>query len=256
MQCNRCGMLLFDNVNTCPCCGNTVSTVSDRSADGTREFDELQNPNVYGAQGPSAYGVQTSNWNEMQNRFDSGTVNQSADRIPERKQTPTEDPIGPDGKILDPVIDSNGREYGMKWFKFTIYVQLFLSMILKVLSGVFTVTGLQFGREKELIYLFFPGLRVLGIICGSITICIALYGFHVRKRLANFRFDGPSLYYRFYWLSAINLAVYLIVGNIIAKGSLSIGSGALIQIIETVLMLIINSVYFSNRRFLFCKLNA
>ena len=226
MYCNNCGKQIPDNGNVCAFCGCQIQTVGNSSMNGFPGYNAVGMPGQYVSE----------------------PVKESV--------TPTENPVGPDGKILDTVVDPHGKTLGMKWFKFILYGQLFISIALRVLSGVFMLTGLQYGGKanREVTYLFFDKLKAADIIFGIVIICVALYGFHVRKRLAAFGYDGPSLYYRYYFINLGVLVAYLVVCGIITH-SMAPGTGAYIQFAEAIIMLIANHTYFSNRAFLFGKYN-
>lgn len=224
MICSNCGKQIPDNGNVCMFCGCEISAVRDINTNG------FPGQNAEAMQGQQV-------------------------REPGKESvTPTENPIGPDGKIVNSVVDPQGNTWGMKWYKFILYGQLFISMGFRVLSGIIMLTGLQYGNKasREMTYLFVPKLRAVDITAGIIIICVALYGFHVRRRLADFGYDGPSLYYRYYFLNLGVLVLYLIVCRILA-GVFSPGTGAYIQFAEAIIMLIANRIYFTNRAFLFSK---
>ena len=51
--------------------------------------------------------------------------------------------------------------YPMKWFKFVIYVQLFLNIVVLLINAVRCTTGMLYGDDVYMVYLIFRGLKLV-----------------------------------------------------------------------------------------------
>ena len=85
----------------------------------------------------------------------------------------------------------------MKWYKFIIYVQLFLSALSGLVNGIKYITGSVYGdaSERETIYGFFPSMKTVSTITGILMLAAAVVAIIARQKLAGFKHDGPMFYY-------------------------------------------------------------
>lgn len=77
------------------------------------------------------------------------------------------------------------RPVKLKWFKFLIYFALWSGGILTALYSFayFTGTVLGIGIDAELVYSYYPLLRVFHIFCGLENIAYGVFAIYTRYRL-------------------------------------------------------------------------
>ena len=134
--------------------------------------------------------------------------------------------------------ESYSPETPLKWFKFIIYVQLFLSALGNLVTGVQLVTGLQYGDLQGMVYSTYPALKPV------------VWALIVRQRLAKFRQGAPKLYLLWIGVSmgvalCYLVAASLVLGQLVMTGSIVGG------ILGNVLLILLNRVYFRKREHLF-----
>ena len=124
----------------------------------------------------------------------------------------------------------------MKWHKFLIYFQLFLAAILNALNGIGYFAA--FFSDRSAIYIF------RGVLC-VVTAVLAIY---VRFRLAGFHKNAPRVYSIFLGITCALQIISLIDSFGTGIYAVSSAVGALFA---GVLMLVLNSIYYSKRADLF-----
>lgn len=165
--------------------------------------------------------------------------------------TPSYDPAGqrPEpryGAELKP-------EQGMKWFKFIIYVQLFLNMLLQLSTAVRLFTGSYYGGEADYVYFLYDGLQTMDVIFGIIFIGLAVLAFMARQALAKFKANGPKLYFGLLIANVGVALLYIIVGSLVTgiPIQLLIDASLIGQLIGAAILICVNVVYFRKREHLF-----
>lgn len=150
----------------------------------------------------------------------------------------------------------------MKWYKFIIYAQLFLNAVSNALAAVLSLTGFQYyssdmkymgmdpAEASEMVYGFYPNLRVVDIIYGIMLICLAVFALIVRMQLAKFKKNAPMLYYAFWIFSVAVSVIYLV-----ALATINIAGVNYTQVVSSIVvsiaLLVINIIYFNKRKHLF-----
>lgn len=142
----------------------------------------------------------------------------------------------------------------MKWYKFVIWVQLFLSAILNLGTGIRYLTGTIYGESASAVYLIYSRLKLLDILMGLLSIIAAVLAIFVRQSLAHYKKSGPGMYY-IYWIYGIAYnVIYLfglgVVGLLGVIGS-QVGSQFGTTIAVSCVMLVLNIMYFTKRMDLF-----
>lgn len=149
---------------------------------------------------------------------------------------------------------TNFGGYSMRWYKFLIYFALFASCVLNALSGLSLVTGLIYGDSRELVYLVFGSLRVVDLLIGIAMIALAVFDIVVRQKLAHFRSNGPRFLLLLYVASIVVSLLYLILATAIV-GDWILSSDTISQYatntILSVVMILVNNIYFKKRASLF-----
>lgn len=144
-------------------------------------------------------------------------------------------------------------ELGMKWFKFIIYVQLFLNMLLQLSSAAQLFTGSHYGGEADYVYFFYDGLQAVDIIFGILSLGLVVMAFMARQALAKFKANGPKLYFTLLIVNIVFEILYLIVVSAVTGLPMAalIDASMSGQIIGVAILLGINVVYFRKRMHLF-----
>lgn len=144
-------------------------------------------------------------------------------------------------------------ELGMKWFKFIIYVQLFLSALANLGTGISVLTGSQYGEGKELVYYVFSSLKTVDVLYGVVLIVLAVGAIYVRMQLAGYRANGPKLYLVLMSATALASFIYIIAASsAIGELSRSLNLTTYItNLIISALLIVINAMYFKKRAHLF-----
>ena len=154
-------------------------------------------------------------------------------------------------------VSSNGL--GMKWYKFIIYVQLFLSALTGLVNGIKYITGSVYGNasERETVYELFPSMKTVSTITGILLLAAAVVAIIARQKLAGFKHDGPMFYYITCGISIGASLIYCIAAySELSKYSWLVNTssylaGSIVGILISVGLLIANIIYFGHRKDMF-----
>ncbi len=149
----------------------------------------------------------------------------------------------------------------MKWFKFLIYVYLFLTAILRFIEAIFYGLGLSYGEDMTTIYSYYSGMQILNIIYGLFFVAMGGMAIYVRQQLAHYKENGPNLFIAFFIIDVAGGIVYLLLSSLVMDGFVIGGttfvsglyflSYILMTIIPNAIYVILNVIYFNNRKSLF-----
>lgn len=150
---------------------------------------------------------------------------------------------------------------GMKWYKFIIWVQLFLSAAGYVITAITEFTGSAYEREgisAARMFAAFPGLREATLVYVFVLIALALFCIIIRQELAHFKSRGPRDYLCLQGaVIAIDVIFNVVIAGIVASRA-NVSIGDVLNIPEMigecavpVVLLLINRTYFKKREFLF-----
>ena len=144
------------------------------------------------------------------------------------------------------------RPVKLKWFKFLFSFALWSGGILTALYSFayFTGTVLGIGIDAELVYSYYPLLRVFHIFCGLENIAYGVFAIYTRYRLAQFRQNGPACLHALYLVQLAMVLIYWLAGSLILGEWLDLASG-FSDLISSIVILCINIVYFRKRKHLF-----
>ena len=218
MQCPKCGALLAEGSRFCPYC----SSILEKSA------------------------------GETQNEAFSGSDETLS--VPDRQPSYGGwDPYGDNRPLSTGSDDPRNDPRGMKWFKFIIYFQLFANAAVNGISALMTATGAQYQGQADKVYAALPRLRTLDLVYILLLLGLVVLAIVTRMQLARFRRRGPLLYYL---LQIANIAVavlYLLAASAVSGVPLSQLdlSNTIVSLGLSLVMLIINIIYFGNRKDLF-----
>lgn len=141
-------------------------------------------------------------------------------------------------------------EHPMRWFKFIIYVQLFLSALGYLWDFVCYLSGIHYGEDAELVYKAFPGIDVLDMGMALLCLGMAVFAIVVRVQLAKFKRTGPMLLQIFLAVGISMTLAYLVAAIIITRQNL-VTVSTVSSIIALLVMLVCNFIYFGRRKDLF-----
>lgn len=151
----------------------------------------------------------------------------------------------------------DGLGFPMKWYKFIIYVSLFMSAAALAWNAIQMWTGLIFGDAEtaQMIYEMVPLWRPLVLGYGVVCMALAVAALYVRQRLAKFCANGPRLYLIFLAAQIVAAVICMIVMTATSHtppDELSLTETIADLLIDAV-MIAINYVYFKKRKALFCN---
>lgn len=150
--------------------------------------------------------------------------------------------------------------YPMKWFKFVIYFQLFVSAISCVVNAVTYFTGAHYGDsdEAEFVYDFYgSALKTCDMIFGVVYLILAVYIIYTRFQLAKFKKHAPMYYLISCGVSIAASILYLIMASSATKIEISTllsgsaGANYITSLITSIVLIVANKIYFDKRAALF-----
>ena len=142
---------------------------------------------------------------------------------------------------------------GMKWFKFIIYFQLILASFSQISSGLLALTGLSYdmaGGNSATVYSMYPVLRGVDMWYGVVCIGMAFAAVYVRQSLAKFKVGAPNKYLMFLALNFAFSVAYILAANVVT-GQFSLDFNAMFSSLSSVVMLVLNGIYFRKREYMF-----
>ena len=156
-------------------------------------------------------------------------------------------------------------DQGMAWYKFVIWVQLWVSAVIFIGAGITILTGSHYRGRASLVYGLIPSLHTVDILFGLSLLAFAAYCVYTRFALAKFRRSGPTHYLWVYGLSIIIpvfylICVYMVVNNyagdfVSFSFSDLMGSDSMteliVYIVIDIIMIVVNKIYFGKRKHLF-----
>lgn len=144
----------------------------------------------------------------------------------------------------------------MNYYKFAIWVQLFLGALVYAVQGLGLLFGFWYeavsGINAQWFYLFFPAMHIVDILFGLLYLAMAVGAVYTRQQMAHFKKNGPDLYYLFLIAGMVLSFLYAVLQGIIC----STGSGISSEIGSLVgsgVVLVLCRIYFEKRRSMFCN---
>lgn len=148
-------------------------------------------------------------------------------------------------------------EPGMKWFKFIIYFQLFLSAVSNIIYGFRIITGSHYGvtsKQLNYIYNYFDGLKTLDVCIGICVVLLGVLALITRFMLSGYKKCGPAMYIGYLIATIVISLVYMCAFYIIVtsvESAVSMSSDSYVSLVTSVILLILNIIYFRKRKHLF-----
>ena len=273
MFCQNCGAQLNEGTKFCPNCGTLVQTAGvPAGAPIQQEMPPAAVEPPVAEPTPAPTPAPAAVMEKETVPPASATPQPAPEPTPYQQPVPL--PVAPQQVAPQPAPYQQPVPYvaqpalPMKWYKFVIWVQLFLSALVSVGSALLLLTGAQYGHDSDLAYSMIGGLRVVDIIFA------AVFAIYVRQRLAGFKKGAPELYLRFIiianvisisynlivvWLAVSTLTRFLPGANFFdALGMLLESSSTqaslfqlVVSVIAVIVMYFLNRTYFNKRAHLF-----
>jgi len=143
---------------------------------------------------------------------------------------------------------------GMKWFKFVIYVQMFLAAISDVANFGNYIGGNIYaiqGSSPEAVYWVFPALSGLDKVFAILCLALAAFAIYVRMELAKYKSGACDKYLIFIVATAgISVLYQIIFAGITSQISESMPS-IIGMVIAYGVFIALNKIYFDKRKHLF-----
>ena len=218
MICPNCNSFVEDGNAFCTTCGQTLQAQGNYQG---MQYDQGQQ-NPYGQPQQDPYAQQTNGYQQQ----------------------------NPYGQAPD------GRQVGMNWFKFIIYVQLFLSAIVGLYNGIQLLTGSHYQGYKDMVYSMFDGLKGADTVFGLCFLVLAGFAIFTRFQLAGFKTMGPRFYLGYLaGVVGITIIYIIVVGGILSKYGAGVSDiltpSTVANIVTSIVLIFVNFIYFKNRKHLF-----
>ncbi|MBD5097560.1 MAG: zinc ribbon domain-containing protein [Lachnospiraceae bacterium] len=235
MYCTQCGNNIPDGAISCNVCGTPVN-----QGMGTNQYQQPQQtyqPNQY-QQPQQTY--QPNQYQQPQQTYQPNQYQQQNMQWNNLQQSA--------------FTQNNGEVLGMKWFKFVIWVQLFLNCILNIYNGYRISMGKHYNvddRYLQKIYNMFDGLQTIDITVGIMMMALGVYAVITRFFLAGFKKHGPFMYHLCIFFNILVAVIYCILVKATVVGIELNLSSMISNAVVMITLLICNIVYFGKRKHLF-----
>lgn len=147
--------------------------------------------------------------------------------------------------------EATPQEMPMKWYKFIIYFQLFVSAMSYLFMGV---TYFSFLRSKNVFNLYYllweSKMKMLDTVMGVLSFATMAFMLYTRHCLTMYKKGAPKKYLFCLALAIINAVVYTL-GIWIVTGAFSMATEDIMMLVEAGVLLALNYVYFKKREHLF-----
>lgn len=148
---------------------------------------------------------------------------------------------------------ANENKYPMNWYKFVIYFQLFVAAAVRIWTAKQYFCGDYYGGREmaRQVYALWGKLQVLDMAAGILSVALAFYMIVVRQKLYYYKKNVE-----WYYFAIFPAAMVIDIGYVFAAGRI-IGvlvdntAANLINIAESLVMAILNYIYFRKRKELF-----
>ena len=144
----------------------------------------------------------------------------------------------------------------MNYYKFAIWVQLFLGALVYAVQGLGLLFGFWYeavsGINAQWFYLFFPAMHIVDILFGLLYLAMAVGAVYTRQQMAHFKKNGPDLYYLFLIAGMVLSFLYAVLQGIICSTGSGISS-AIGSLVASGVVLVLCRIYFEKRRSMFCN---
>ncbi len=156
----------------------------------------------------------------------------------------------------DYAVRNNLRELPMNWYKFLIWIALWLNAAANIMMGVLYIRG---GEQTEEMLAAFPILKTVDLVYGVLTLGLAVFALYTRFALAGYKRNAPKLIVGMYTYGlatslVYNIAILMITGSAYDQVTLIITvMSVIVSAALSAAMVGCNYVYFKKRKGLFNK---
>lgn len=237
-DCNSYGKIFTGGETHCTICGEKLTPISRTKQASIRSRQNSQAQSRY-----QTHNQQMSPPNYQQSR-------QAPPNYYQNRQMP---PAYPQNQHASPsYIAQNQQAFGMKWFYFIIYFQLFANAVVNAINGVLTLTGASYGGgyKTELVYAYYDTLQIADQLYALFSLGLASFAIITRFMLANYKRNAPVSLILVYLIGVLVPLFYIIYLTVIGITGLDL-TGMISGMITTIVMLVANSIYFKKRESLF-----
>ena len=239
MFCRHCGAQLPDGSTFCSYCGQPV---------GQPQQPQQQQPQ-------QVYQQPQTRQQPYQQQYPQQSYQQQPYQQQQSFQQPYQQPV----YRQDPYAQSAGAQavpqQGMKWHKFLVYFALWASAVIYLIYGIIALTGAQYGEYRDLVYSYIPGMKAPDMIYGFLLLCLAVLAVLTALSLLKYKAKGPKLLTFLYLWSVICSLFYLIWAvSVLSKynaDTSDVIAEAVPSLVTSVIMIIINRIYYNKRAHLF-----
>lgn len=142
------------------------------------------------------------------------------------------------------------KEMPMKWHKFLIYFNLWVSAISALASGMMMMTGAHYDGMADDVYYMFGAMKAVDIFFGLFSIGLAILAIVARFALARYQQRGPKLLMGLYGANAAMALLYAVVASTVT----GIEIGELLEVgtvVSSLVWMVINRSYYGKRAHMF-----
>lgn len=210
MYCSKCGAPLPDGSNFCTRCGTATNLAAQNTAAPPSPAEPAESQ-------------------RFSNLVERPTENPYAAYRPQAPQGPA---------------------FPMKWFKFTIYFQLFANVVLNLFNALSSLLGLAYGTDAEMVYRTYPGIHTLDMLTGILCLALAVFALVTRFQLAKFKKRGPLMLCIFLACNLVAELFYMVAASIVT-GISFLNPTSISSAVTLIVLILCNHTYYNKRRELF-----
>ena len=152
-------------------------------------------------------------------------------------------------KQMGHIIGVDGRNYGIGWLKFIVYVQLFATAAIALYNAILFFFGLFYSGDPELLYAYIPGLKTLDMTMGTFYLLLGGMAVFVRFMLTGLRKYAPWMYLGICLCSLLFSVIYTcVLAGLLGVSFLEVFKASdLVSLLFITAMIVVNFVYFRHR---------
>ncbi len=177
--------------------------------------------------------------------------------VPEMVQTEDEEASAQEQSIREYVAREKTKvkpDKPMRWYWFLVHIALVFSSFMNIWSGYQLFMGSSYGGREAAakIYELYDGMKVIDMVYAALLILMGFLALYVRSQLYHYKRSAPRKLLLLYALNGL-VALYYSVGVSQVTGISLLDTDILYVIPGTIIMIIINKIYFSHRKHLFIR---
>ena len=242
MFCKNCGNQIPDSSKFCTHCG---AQIEFSTQENEQQTNADQQP--YG-QPQQPYGQPQQPYGQQQQPYG-------------QPQQPYGQPQQPYGQqqygYSQPMYYDEYSGFPMKWHKFLVYFALWFGAVLNFINGVTDIIGAPIIGSEDSVLSAVSGLRTLNVIYGIGLLAMGVIGVITALKLKGLKVGAPKWLTILYVVDGALSIVFVIATALLIRSAgfdlsvASVASNALGTIIGSVVMIILNSIYYKKRAALF-----